>query len=568
MNSILKKIRDAPFRIKIITVSVLLVLSILLVQPFQIRHPTIPFLFNQDNEVDITASGPYSASNNGGNSEQKARRVAIIGAGASGSSAAFFLKRASRVAESRLGLKEGSLLDEVVVFDKEGYIGGRTTIVYPYNDTSLRPQEIGATLFVGSNKNMMKSVKFFNLTLVEPDINDARVGIWDGTRFLSTTSSSTWFTSVKALWRYGYSPMKTKSVVTKMVNKMLKLYDSTYLSERGPVESVEDLVENIGLGHEYTSRTGQDLAKNVIGVNKNWLGEIWEGATRTNYASDMEHIHGLGAVVSLATTGASQVEGGNRQIFEGMLAESKAIVHLGTEVSEIIPLRSKDSLQYIIKSNKTELNDGNPFDAVFFAAPWHSSPIHNKNELENQFLKPIPPTPYIRLQVTLFSTIKSRPEPSFFGLPEGSEVPSVIMTTGITSREKKGIPPPRFQSISWHNPITISKDGTKAEMEYIVKVFSLTRINDRFIKELIGEKPNWLIRKEWDSYPKLKPIKTYPPTQPLKGFHYLAAQEPWISTMETQTISTREAVAKSVIEWWGIGLGECEDGDSWDWTCS
>lgn len=38
--------------------------------------------------------------------------------------------------------------------------------------------------------------------------------------------------------------------------------------------------------------------------------------------------------------------------------------------------------------------------------------------------------------------------------------------------------------------------------------------------------------------------------------------------METQTLSAREAVARVVDKWWGLGLGECRDGaDAWDWTC-
>lgn len=41
-----------------------------------------------------------------------------------------------------------------------------------------------------------------------------------------------------------------------------------------------------------------------------------------------------------------------------------------------------------------------------------------------------------------------------------------------------------------------------------------------------------------------------------------------ISSMETQTISAREAVARVVEDWWGMGLGECRGGsDAWDWTC-
>ena len=53
------------------------------------------------------------------------KRVAIIGAGASGSASAFFLRRAGRVMEERIGVAEGSLLGEIVVFDREGYVGGR-----------------------------------------------------------------------------------------------------------------------------------------------------------------------------------------------------------------------------------------------------------------------------------------------------------------------------------------------------------------------------------------------------------------------------------------------------------
>jgi prenylcysteine oxidase/farnesylcysteine lyase len=38
--------------------------------------------------------------------------------------------------------------------------------------------------------------------------------------------------------------------------------------------------------------------------------------------------------------------------------------------------------------------------------------------------------------------------------------------------------------------------------------------------------------------------------------------------METQTVSAREAVARSVQRWWNLGLGECRDAaDSWDMTC-
>ena len=63
------------------------------------------------------------------------------------------------------------------------------------------------------------------------------------------------------------------------------------------------------------------------------------------------------------------------------------------------------------------------------------------------------------------------------------------------------------------------------------------------------------------------------------SFYYLAALEPWISTMETQTLSARNAVGLLAKSWWDLDMGVCgrdarvsgrvsEDGiGGWDWTC-
>jgi len=164
--------------------------------------------------------------------------------------------------------------------------------------------------------------------------------------------------------------------------------------------------------------------------------------------------------------------------------------------------------------------------------------------------------------VTLFTTTRPHALPSFFGLADSATIPTTILTTGYTARTSAGVPPPRFQSVTWHG------ETAPGSGEYVVKIFSVTYVTDRFITELIGEEPGWLLRKEWDSYPVLKPIASYAEVEPVKGVQYLAALEPWVSTMETQTLSAREAVARVVQDWWGIGYGECRGGaDAWDWSC-
>jgi prenylcysteine oxidase/farnesylcysteine lyase len=123
-------------------------------------------------------------------------RIAIIGAGAGGSSAAFWIAKA----------KERSGLDvEVDIYERNDYIGGRkltvfiritsglrakfsggSTTVYPYNNTAYEPVEVGASIFVGVNKNLQRATLEFNLSLCGFEDDDGDLGIWDGEQFLYT----------------------------------------------------------------------------------------------------------------------------------------------------------------------------------------------------------------------------------------------------------------------------------------------------------------------------------------------------------------------------------------------
>jgi prenylcysteine oxidase / farnesylcysteine lyase len=64
-------------------------------------------------------------------------------------------------------------------------ISAGSTIVYPYNDTSLRPIELGASVFVEANKNLWRATEEFNITrygFTNGD-DDSKTGIWDGHEF-------------------------------------------------------------------------------------------------------------------------------------------------------------------------------------------------------------------------------------------------------------------------------------------------------------------------------------------------------------------------------------------------
>jgi len=96
------------------------------------------------------------------------------------------------------------------------------------------PLELGASIFVDANKNLMRASKEFNLTLTAFEDEDSDTGIWDGQEFVLVVSSvlldfptkpytasklnsgsyfKSWWTTLKVLWRYGYTaPTRTKAM--------------------------------------------------------------------------------------------------------------------------------------------------------------------------------------------------------------------------------------------------------------------------------------------------------------------------------------------------------------------
>lgn len=85
------------------------------------------------------------------------RHIAIIGSGAAGSSAAFFLHNQLHSLARRDNV-------EITIYEKELRIGGRAAIVHPYNDTKYDPIELGASIYVSANLHLVNAIKQFNLS--------------------------------------------------------------------------------------------------------------------------------------------------------------------------------------------------------------------------------------------------------------------------------------------------------------------------------------------------------------------------------------------------------------------
>ena len=131
----------------------------------------------------------------------------------------------------------------------------------------------------------------------------------------------------------------------------VKEISETILTLYAPVthrfKSISELASNLNWD-AIASHTTADYLDSQ-GVNPSWTREMVEAATRINYGQvsltppallllcpcvqqNVDDIHALEGFVSLAAARPSSIKGGNFQIFEQFLAQSKASLHLNTTV--------------------------------------------------------------------------------------------------------------------------------------------------------------------------------------------------------------------------------------------
>ncbi|KAI0271577.1 FAD/NAD-P-binding domain-containing protein [Gloeopeniophorella convolvens] len=480
-------------------------------------------------------------------------RVAIIGAGAGGSSAAFWIGKA----KERYGLDIG-----IDIYERSNYIGGRSTTVYPYNNSAYEPIELGASIFVSINKNLWRATDEFNLTRYGFEDEDGDMGIWDGESFLLTQGTvggtiGSWLDSLKVLWRYGYHP---PTRATKLLKSMTDKFVKLYVPGTPRWSTIEDL-SNTFEWNDLISQTGAEYFESH-GVSAKFTTEMIEAATRVNYAQNVDSLHALEAMCSLAADGANSVKGGNWLIFEKFVEESKARVFLNTDVTSI----SRRSDAWSVTTSKKSRD----YDAVILAAPYHTSGIALAPALSSA----IPQQPYIRLHVTLLSTTAETPNPEYFGLKAGAKAPTTVLTT-LDGARRGGVAP-EFNSLTYHGPVKLAKNedhDIRSTDEWVVKIFSMEPVSDEWLANMFQNQVSWVLRKEWDAYPVLPPTTKFPPVKLDDGLFYVNAFEPFISTMETETIASRNIVDALLHEKFNASICPPSDSDDipsdfvYGWDC-
>jgi hypothetical protein len=160
-----------------------------------------------------------------------------------------------------------------------------STVVYPYDDLTYPPIEVGASIFVSVNRILMRAVEHFGLNLIpwKDDEGDDRMGIWDGSAFLFITRGGVgWWDQAKILWRYGFfGPKRTLEAVAELTKTIGNVYNSTWMRQRGPWDRVEELNERLGFD-VMTGKTAREYLVDDLKTGVKWADEMVEGSTRVN----------------------------------------------------------------------------------------------------------------------------------------------------------------------------------------------------------------------------------------------------------------------------------------------
>lgn len=366
------------------------------------------------------------------------------------------------------------------------------------------------------------------------------------------------------------------------MSSFLKLYDAPVF----PFHNLTAAAQAVQLAPDVTGMTGAKFLAQA-GISAQFASEIVQASTRVNYAQNLDQIHGLETAVCLAIDGAMSVAGGNWQIFAGMARHSGADVKLGVDVVGIerlargrYKLRTKDVNGDPNQAHHEHTYDHESFDAVILAAPYHAANIALTPPLARSSI-PVNVT-YVTLHVTLLAT-PFLLSPSFFHLLPTTPVPRIVLTTLPSLPNAVSA---KFWSVS---TLRGTRNPRTGEREWLYKIFSPERVDEGMLRNMFGlptaedrgndddadrmgrdnERPegvSWLYRKAWQSYPYLPPRTEFDAVcldcetehEADDGgyggaFYYTSGIEPFISTMETSSLSGMNVARLLVDDWLAHG---------------
>ncbi|XP_040270363.1 prenylcysteine oxidase 1 [Bufo bufo] len=453
-------------------------------------------------------------------------RIAVVGAGIGGTSAAYFLRQ-----------KFGKDV-QIDIYEK-GDVGGRLSTI----EMEGNHYEAGGSVIHPLNLHMKTFVKELGLNAVS--LRGNLVGIYNGEEFVFQESEWFLINVIKMIWNYGLNFLRLYMWVEDVLDRFMRIY--RYQTFDYSFSSTESLLHAMG-GDDFLTKLNVtiDEALQKSGFSQKFIDDIVVPAMRVNYGQAAD-INGFVGAVSLAGTdsGLWAVEGGNKLVCTGLLYASKAQLVQGTVTSvqeKVRPAKSGDTVRlYEVNSETGSGSALHLYDIVVIATPLNK-------ELGNiKFLGFDPPIEPLSkpFQQCVATFVHGRINTSFFGCPKPCHFPvSEILTTDKPNFFIYSISP-----VSPVKPVTKSEISKASDIK-VYKIFSPEPLTDEQLRFLF-ESYHAVIVKKWLAYPKYTPPEKLPPIILHRGIYYVNSIEKAASAMEMSAISAKNIALLSYHRWYG-----------------
>ncbi|XP_006882368.1 PREDICTED: prenylcysteine oxidase-like [Elephantulus edwardii] len=451
-------------------------------------------------------------------------KIAIIGAGIGGTSAAYYLRQ-----------KFGKDV-KIDVFER-GEVGGRLAT----ETLDGREYEAGGSIIHPLNLHMKRFVKDLGLSAVEG--SSGLMGVYDGEKLVF--EESRWFiiNIMKLIWQYGFQFLRMHMWVEDVLDKFMRIY--RYQSHDYAFSSVEKLLHALG-GDEFVGMFNRTLLDTLekAGFSEKFLNEIVTPVMRVNYAQSLD-INGFVGAVSLSSAGSGlwAVEGGNKLVCSGLLQASKSNLLRGSVMSIEEKKKTKQAgnpskMYEVVYQIGSEIHSGF-YDIVLVATPLHQK-MSNITFLNfdppiadfHQYYQPLVTTLIKgQLNTTLFS---SRALDNFDL--------SAILTTDN--------PDLFIYSIGMQHPVKAKDHLEPTDGKNVWKIFSQDILTKQQISKLFLSY-DYAVKKPWLAYPHYTPPEKCPSIILHDRLYYLNGIEFAASAMEMSAIAGYNTALLAYHRWNG-----------------
>lgn len=327
----------------------------------------ISFLQDQPG-VDETASNGRNYS-----------KIAIIGSGITGASAAFKLAESFRRRVAPPGQQP-----LITVFEKNEIVGGRITQAYAYNDSRF-PIDICAATFSTQDTCVTQTATSVGLVVLPVNLNDPQtrgsgLGVWNGDGFVGFVEEdlfrqpNVWPLYRKLKWykRYGNNPWassgdaaQARTAFSVLLPQLVRPSDS----QPGKPNLTQDIID---AGLQYYVQNfacAQDAPEIRFPAGKKgfrFVNEVLTAAQRERFLGSYMDLNVLEFLLGYEGQQESAIQGGNLQLIERQLRIATTDLRLAREVKKIERQLTGD-----VKLTSVSTIDGatseDTFDAVVIA---------------------------------------------------------------------------------------------------------------------------------------------------------------------------------------------------------